>query len=120
MIFRITWTDGKQRAQWFCEATTKRKAIRMIRRNEKLAEKAIEVREWTHCMAPQHAEIPTVPNLYRHSRQTEPAIAVHEDVPYCATCIKHSLSDMADRVERLERALCELQDRLDCHLDDHS
>ena len=122
MIFYITWTDTiitpNQQTRWFCEAATKKEALQQARRKQ-LARKDVKAREWTHCMAPQHAAVPSIHNFSAHLRRTEMAVKVHEGVPYCATCMEHKLSDLASRVERLERAFCDLLDSFDLHMDDH-
>lgn len=121
MIFRVTWTEssktGPSPVEGFFSANTADEAKLLAGRW--LAKNDVEAKEWIHCMAPQHAQIPTVPNLDRHSRQIEPAVMVHGGTPYCARCIEHKYSEIVDRVERLERALCELQDSLDLHTEDH-
>lgn len=123
MIFRITWTDEignppNQTAHWFCTACTEKEALHRAK-HEQLAKKDVKAQEWTHCMAPQHAQIPTVPNLDNHSRQIEPAVMVHEGTPYCARCIEHKFSDVGKRIDRLERAFCELLDDFNRHTEYH-
>jgi hypothetical protein len=122
MIFRVTWTNTigvpSRKVQWFCEADTKKEALQRGR-HEQLAKQDVEAQEWTHCMAPQHAAIPSVHNFSAHLRQIEMAVKVHEGTPYCATCMGHKLSDLANRVERLDRAFCDLLDSFDRHMEDH-
>lgn len=121
MIFKITWTDTistpNQKAHWFCEAETEKEALARARR-EQLARKDVEAQEWTHCMAPQHAAIPSVHNFSAHLRRVEMADKIHEGVPYCSTCLEHKLSSLEGRIERLERAFCDLLDSFDSHVDD--
>jgi len=120
VIFLVTWSEviggEEQTIRWFCVAESKQEA-RQLARTKQLAKNHIVVEEWVHCMAPQHADIPTVPNLDRHTRQIERAVAVHEGQPYCARCLEHACSDLGARVERLERAFCELLDSFNLHTD---
>jgi hypothetical protein len=113
MIFRVIWTDhitpGEHAVEWFVMADTKKEAIALARKKQ-AAKNGIEAKEWSYCQAPQHAEIPAVPSLDHHARQVERAVMVHDGVPYCQRCIEHKYAAIADRVERLERAFCGLQD----------
>jgi hypothetical protein len=101
-IYRV---DGKEPR--FFEARDLRVAKLMTGKGE-------ELREWRHCLAPQHAGFPVAGYSQAELRSAE-AVAVHDSVPYCARCLEHAALQLEDRVERIERAMAELRADFDRH-----
>lgn len=110
-IFRVTAPLITPNA-WYEEAPSLKDAQRRLPRKDPEA----RAEEWRHCQAPQHGEFPDQAYT-RAERRRADAVTVYDGVPYCALCLKHKTLTLAERVERLERVLVELQCDLESHVE---
>jgi hypothetical protein len=109
-IYRMV-TPWLQEKPWFVEAPDMAAAEHMARKGK---QKDVEVREWEHCMAPQHNAIPEA-GTGRQARNCAKAHVLHDCIPHCPLCLRHATMTLEAKVERLERILTELQDDFERH-----
>lgn len=95
---------------WYEERPSLKDAKSLLPRKDPEA----RAEEWRHCLAPQHGEFPD-PEYMRAERRRMDAVTLRDGTPYCALCLKHALLTLEEKVERLERAIVELQ----CDFVDH-